>query len=346
MELLRSIIRTRPKNVMPVPPNYEIICDANGMIITATDDVFELLLYDRNILLNQFIGTIMSPFMEYIHRTILFPRYQSATPLQKNIMHVFLLGKTSKRPLIIYNVNRHPISVEISVKPISGGNFSLKLNVVNDNNISMYLQNSTNLSTIPSTFKQSKDKIITITLDFKNQSKYLTDYGPLKVIELHTKFRDDLIEILKRNYYPYIYIYEMTNDSCVLILNASWTFNITRYSASLAVCFLNELYHTTRPYVSVRAGVTYDSLYYGTLDGHLRFFGVPFDLSSKYRNQCDENEICVDDNFTRKLVNEKVFSKEDLNLYSRTFYIDGLQHRNSNFIDITKIDPNKILEGK
>ena len=343
MKFLASCF-TRTHPVIPVAKQV-IICNNNGIIQEVSDDMVTLLQYEKHLLVGEFIGMIMSPFMSYIHNKILLPRYNAANSIQKNLMHIFLAAKTMKRPLIIYNIYREPIYVCISVTVVNN-NFVLSLCTKSDaDDFSVYLQDTIQNNKIPDAFKQSKNKMCVVTLSFRNASRYLTDYGVLKTIELHHKFHEDLLDVLKRDFYPYLYIYEITNESVVVVANADWTFNMKRYCASLVLCFLHNLYYVTTPYVTLQTGVVFDSIYHGVIDRKLRMFGVPMDLSSKYRAQCDENEICCDDNFVQKVVNEGVYTKDDLALYQRTFYIDGMRHHNSNFVNISKLNPDKIVQS-
>ena len=331
----------RRKKPVDINDKCKIICDTNGIIKEVNDNAIDMLLYEKHVLLDQFVGFIMSPFMSYIHKSIMIPKYNSANMLQKNIMHIFLSGKTMKRPLIVYDLYRKPIYVELTVKRNSDSMFVLEFKEVSDLcNISIYLDK---LDAPNNTFTLTQSNIVTISLQFRNSSRYITDHGVLKTIELHQKFHKDVIDIIRRDFYPYISIYEMNNQTVTLMLNLDGNHRMPRYCGSLALCFLHNLYYLTAPYVTLQCGVTFDALYHGNIDDRMRFFGVAFDLAAKFRDQCDENEICCSDDFIRKVSCEGVYTKEELGIYSRTFYIDGLKHQNSNFINIMKLEPDKII---
>jgi hypothetical protein len=329
------------KTPVAINDKCQIVCDTNGIIKEVNNNAIDLLLYEKHILLGQFVGFIMSPFMSHIHKNILLPKYNSANMLQRNIMHIFLSGKTMKRPLIVYDLYRKPIYVDLTVKLNAESMFVLEFKEVSDYaNLSIYTDK---LAMPNESFKLTQGNVVTISIQFRNSSRYITDHGVLKTIELHQKFHADLIDIIRRDFYPYISIYELNNQTVTLILNLDENRRMPRYCASLALCFLHNLYYLTAPYVTLQCGVTFDALYHGNIDNRLRFFGVAFELAAKFRDQCDENEICCSDDFIRKVTCEGVYTKDELGLYSRTFYIDGLKHQNSNFINITKLDPDKII---
>ncbi len=328
-------------NKVLVDDKCKIICDTNGIIKDVNSNTLDILLYEKHILIDKFIGFIMSPFMSHIHEHILLPKYNSANMLQKNIIHIFLSGKTMKRPLIIYDLYRKPIYVELTVKLNAESMFVLEFKEVSDiGNLSIYIDK---IDMPNETFKLTQGNVVTISLQFRNSSRYITDHGVLKTIELHQKFHNDVLHIIRRDFYPYISVYEFNNNTITLLLNLDGNHRMPRYCGSLALCFLHNLYYSTAPYVTLQCGVTYDALYHGNIDNRLRFFGVAFDLAAKFKDQCDENEICCSDDFIRKVSCEGVYTKDELGLYSRTFYIDGLRHQNSNFINIMKLDPDKIV---
>jgi hypothetical protein len=336
----------KKNQVLGYAPKYEIVCDLNGFIKNVTDDVLSILLYDPDALTDKFIGVIMSPFMSYIHATVLLPKYKSASKFERNLMHIYLNAKTTKRPLIIYTLLKQPIYVKISVNVINDPDnntfFKLKFVVVTDfNNSNVSLSSALNpkLFTV---FRKTKNNIIFANIEYKNSSKYITEYNEAKEIELYNRFQDDIINIIKSHFYPYIYIYEMTNHGCVIVSNVCHTYNMPRFCASLIVCFLKNVYMTTIDYSTIKAGISYDKVYIGaTTNDQIMLLGNAYDDARYHCEICNPYEVCVSHEFVYKLKQENIYDNKAM--YSRKNYNDDcVKLSKQNFIDLSQID-NKIL---
>jgi hypothetical protein len=322
-------------------PHYEIMCDTNGIIVDVTNDVVQLLGFEKQVLLSSFIGRIMSPFLSYIHSNVLLPKYHSANNIQKNIIHLFLSGKTVKRPLIIYTITRAPIYVKLYIR-LTNKHFHIQFSIKNDlRNSSVYLQNNINDGFIVNDrFKKTKNSVVQISLDFKTEStKPNTTLGE---IELHNKFHDDIIKILKSYYYPYLYIYEITNEHYMFVLNVEWLFHTTGWCASLAISFLRHVYLETQEYCSFRAGVTYNALYWGFIDNKMRLFGNEYALSHKLRCQLLQYEIAVDCNFWDKLDSENIYSQN--NVYEERRLLHNLDNKEIG-VTILDVSNSGLMKG-
>ena len=102
---------------------------------------------------------------------------------------------------------------------------------------------------------------------------------------LNKRFFDDIVSIITDYFYPYINIHEVIGDCFVLILNAEWSYTCPQFCASLAMDFLNRLYHRTESYVSVRTGVSYGKVIHGFIGTSLRFFGNPMHVAARLEGQ-------------------------------------------------------------
>ena len=186
-------------------------------------------------------------------------------------------------------------------------------------------------------FKQSKNKLVIISMDFINSTENLIKNGTLKFIENTQRFHYEIINLIKSYYYPYIYIHEIVGDSFIIILNADWTFNITRYTASLAISFIIQLYKKIEDYIDIRCGIVYDKIYYGNIDHNLRFFGEAINKSSRLQSICrDKNEIFCDESFLDKLSTEKLFNinNVDIIVKKETHNLKGIGSTICNCIDV------------
>ena len=104
MKYINRIKKTKVHTNNIPPLIYQIKCSTDGYIMDIDDNTLSLLLYEKDNIVNQFIGIIMSPFMNYIHKNILLPKYAQMSDIQKNIAHIFLSALSTRRPLIIYNI--------------------------------------------------------------------------------------------------------------------------------------------------------------------------------------------------------------------------------------------------
>jgi hypothetical protein len=315
---------------------YVIKCDHDGVIIDINEETLILLLYEKQNIINKFIGILMSPFMNYLHKNVLLPKYKEINNIQKNIAHIFLSALSVKRPLIIYNILKEPIYISLSVIFTKYG-FNICFSVNNEiNNENIYTKNiiSTNKS---ENFKLTKNKLVIIAIDFINSTETLVNDGVLNYIDINKRFHRDIINKIKKYYYPYIYIHEIIGDMFIIILNADWTFNITKYTTSLALSFIIQLIKKTNDYVNIRCGIVYDNLYYGYIDHNLRLFGEAINKASRLESTCKgEYEINCDNNFLQKLLEENIYNKNNLTIQYNTTNLKGFGMTSYNSIEIKK----------
>lgn len=345
MKLLSYFTKTPVSNYVP---KYIIVCDLNGYIKSVSVDALSVLAYEQeSMLIDIFIGIIMSPFMSYIHSTVLLPKYKSASKFERNVMHLFLNGKTTKRPLIIYTSTRNPIYVSISVTVITDENsntlFKLKFDVIDDfKNSTVHLSCSLNPKLFQQ-FRQTKNNIIFANIEYRNKSKYITDRSEILEINLNIRFQDDIIAIIKRDFYPYIYVYEMTNHGCVVVSNLCVTYNMPRFCTSLMVCFLKKIYETICDYATIKAGVSYEKAYIGAISNdQIRLFGRAYDEAMRNCELCSPYEACVSDEFIYKLNQEKIYIDEDTIYTKKKYNDDNTKQKKLSFINLEEIN-DKIL---
>ena len=304
----------RKNKVSIAESKYIIQCNHYGYIIDIETATLALLLYEKQNIINKFIGIIMSPFMNYLHINVLLPRYTQMNNIQKNITHIFLSALSKKRPLIIYNILKEPIYILLSVNFTKHG-FDICFSVNNDfNNLNIYTKHITLINKIVG-FKPTMNKLVIIAIDFMNTSDQIITNNVLDYIDIRKRFHDDIVSTIKKYFYPYIYIHRITENGYILILNADWTFNITRYTTSLALSFIIQLIRTTREYVDIRCGVSYDNIYYGYIDNDLILIGKAKKIAKKMVNMYEEKyEIMCDNNFLNKLIDEHIFKKDMLSI--------------------------------
>lgn len=359
--LFSNLLSTHTRLHVTESPNW-ITCTTDGIICSVSDSALAITEYDRNVLVGKFIGILMSPFMSYLHRHILLPRYKDATPFQRNMMHLFLRGKSYRRPLIIYTLRRTPIYVEISVSPTSAEPaaaagevlFMLSFVVKNDfRDSNVYMMSSLETKLFPH-FRETKNDVVIanigISIDTKSDAENVATF---------CRYHDAIVEVIKRNFYPYIYIYEMTNFGCVLVSNLCCSYNMPRYCASLMVCCLNNIWNETLStdvklnsgelnIGELNIGVSYGKCQIGALsNGDVRIFGVTYDEANMCRQWVTAAgtspraaaEIVCTYEYSYKLTMEKIYRNP---LFEKSFTRGQLR---CNRIDLSTID-NSILREK
>ena len=154
-----------------------IIANSHGIIQDISDSLLTLLKYEREVLDSQFIGILMSPFMSYLHTNVYFPKYNKLNRIQKNIVHVLISALSeSRRPLIIYDINKNPIYVHITAKLIAINVFKAIFECISD----VYNDNllSKPVGIVKSdAFAETKTDVVVISIDFKNSTETLLNYG-------------------------------------------------------------------------------------------------------------------------------------------------------------------------
>ncbi len=323
-----------------------IKCNKDGIILDVCDFFLTITGYEIDDLQNKFIGIIMSPFLSYIHSNIIFPKYNKLNYVEKKSVNIFISGLEAKRPMIIYDKNKNPLYVNISVKTLQKQSYYFQVNIELIKQIDNTLIYTNQMRTINNyhyelpiedkseDFKLSKNKIVVISIDFRNSTEFLVKNGTLETIYKYKKFHNEIINLIKKKYYPYIYIHEIIGDCFVIVSNIDWALNIPKLCASLVMSFLMELYTITNKYIKIRIGISYNNLYWGYIDDNLRLFGIPMNLASRLENICIENSIMCDNNFLNKLKEEKMFNTEKLIYNSTKTELKGFGDYNYNIIPL------------
>jgi len=169
---------------------YTLNCDENGIIIDISPKLLEILLYKKKLIIGQFIGVIMSPFMNYLHKNIFLRRYAELSNIQKNIINIMLSGKTKKRPLIIYNAIGEPIYINLSVKyKFNKKIFKASFDIIKDNIENIFYSNTIfNNKLITNDFKKSENRFVIITIFLKSKKNIPISSHILNMIYINKKF--------------------------------------------------------------------------------------------------------------------------------------------------------------
>jgi Adenylate and Guanylate cyclase catalytic domain len=128
--------------------------------------------------------------------------------------------------------------------------------------------------------------------------------GPEYMANLSKRFYNDVIQIIKTKYYPYIYIYEIVGDSFVFMINADWIYSVPFIPAIIGLKFSRDLINKTKTYVDIRTGIAYGKILYGKIGNNLRLFGQTMNMASRLENIAEIQNITVSTDFWNKLILE------------------------------------------
>ena len=294
---------------------FYIGCNSSGMIVEISNELKTILKYTSDELNGKFIGILMSPLISYLYKQYLIPKYINCRYKKKMITNTLLKNK-NKRSLIIYDKNKRPIHVNLYIDVNNFINtldtvFHIIFEFVKEPSRIVYTSELMLLNKTDD-FKLSKNKIVIVSIDFKDSTKLLVSGGTVNIINIYKHFHNDVILLIKSKYYPYIYIHEIIGDCFIIVSNINWSHDVINFCASIMISFIFNLYNLTKKYIEIRIGISYGHLYCGFIDHNFRLFGIPINLASRLENVCISNCLCCDENYLNKLLEEKLDNIEKL----------------------------------
>ncbi len=317
--------------------NMAIMCDTELNIVEVSENFLLLTHYNRDELVDEFIGILMTELLSRLHKIIFINKLKNADAYeQKRILHK-LSGNFHKREVIIYDKfkRQHYMNMIINTKDEY---FIVELNysLYNSSNIHLY---TLDIKLDRHIFIKSNNNIIIMNIDFIDSTLITNNFGVEHMITINKLFYSDIVELILAKYYPYIYIHEIIGDSFILVLNIDWGYTINEICASLALEFLNELYFRTKNYIAFKTSITYGRLHYGYIDHNIRFFGDELNMSSRLHGKCKNGEVLVQHIFFKKL-------KTEINIDKLEYNEESHQLKGLGMVQCVKIKlcENKILE--
>lgn len=311
-----------------------VYCDERGYIIETEERFCQYLGYNRSMVLNQFVGCLMTPHMNLLHKKMFISAYKNGDSLARNRYLHCLSSRTHERPIIVYNVNREPLFVNLHVEELKDlgklrdspqlqdQNYHseyyfrvcMRPRIAQDESAYFYTDSIRDLRATCKNFTPSKTKMVVICIDFMNSTELLVSRGPYNLAHVNKRFYEDIIDIIRHYFYPYISIHEIIGDCFVLVLNASWTYNLPQFCATLAINFVNHLYCRSHSYVNMRVGISYGEIIYGFIGPSLRFFGDSMHVASRLEGKGVLGNALVNQEFYQKLLSECTgFGKDAVN---------------------------------
>ena len=144
-------------------------------------------------------------------------------------------------------------------------------------------------------------------------------------------FNNDILSLL--NIFQYIYIYEIIGDSYILIINFP-NINQISYPATLAINFCIKLINLSKKYIDIRIGISYDAIYYGVINNHIRIFGESICLASRLENKALKNKIFCCQNTYKQIIKE---DKIKYNLKKESIYLKSFKNYDCYILDLDEI---------
>lgn len=319
--------------------NLLMLVNDRGEIVSINKTFEARLLYKRGSLRGNHIGILMTPFSEMLHRLLFLENYKEASALERDVIATRLNAKTyGKRPLIIFDAFRRPVLVNLHIEPINkpallrnvldvlfsdDGDvedeetafrsapyyFVAELTEVEDN-ANFIFSDSVELKErldrmahLNCDFERSPGVII-MNIDLVGSTQILSDHGVPSIIHVCKTFFADIVKILRSEYHPYLCIHEVAGDGFILLLNASWTYNLPMISAMLAVNFAVKLLNATASYVKARIGISMGDVFFGFIGDKLRIFGEAMNESARLQGAAQNGTIMFNDVFRQKLTAE------------------------------------------
>lgn len=323
--------------------NYcEIICDNNGIIKYTNDNFLSQTMYKKEIIINRNISILFNKFIGYYLENIIYDKFILLDKLEQQTNIIKFEIKLKKRLQIIYNILREPIYVKVLLFFFDNNQFTLRFIIINDelSNENIY-SNKLIYNNFLYELSITKTKIVIIAIDFIDSTKILVNNGVLNYFTINKQFHNDIIKLIKKNYYPYIFIHEILGDSFILVTNFDINL-IIPFIGNIIIVFLVELINLTKNYINIRIGITYDYINYVFIDSNLRFFGEAINMASRLENQCINNyevNCCCD--FMNKLINETPKIVNNLDVESVETEIKGFGKKQfykiKNIISINRV---------
>ena len=316
--------------------NMLILSNSQGEIISVNRKFEERLGFKLRSIRGQHIGILMTPVSEMLHRNVFLRHFASSSPLERDTIALRLSAKThGKRPLIVFDCVRRPLLVAIHLVPIDAAEFRLLRETyfsANDcvttadspetgaqhwflaelteqvDNAEFIFSDSVELRerierNLNCDFERNPGVII-INIDLVGSTQMLSDHGVPAIIHCCKSFFNDIATLVKNEFYPYITVHEIVGDGFVLILNASWMYNLPMVSATLAVNFAAKLLAATRSYVNARIGISLGDIQYGFIGNKLRIFGEAMNESARLQDAATTGSIMVNNAMHDKLLCE------------------------------------------
>ena len=274
-----------------------------------------------------------------IHNNSLIP--QPRVPSLDNILNIqkynntgclkkFINSIKDKNKDKINNLNLIELESELSINLNDKFNFN-RLKSYPDDNLDL-------------NFIKSNSSVIIIIIDFINSTEIIIKESIIRLINISKQFNKDILNLLNNNIFSYINIYEIIGDSYILTINFPNT-NQTLYPSLLAIKFCKNIINISNSYINIRIGISYENVYYGIINNHIRIFSRGICLASRLENKALKNIIFCCENFYNQYLEEIKVKEIKYNFIFNNYNseLKGLGICNYYSFDLEKLNLSKIL---
>jgi class 3 adenylate cyclase len=227
--------------------------------------------------------------------------YADSRGVERNRLDNKLSALHHKRSLIIYDIARKAHIVTLSIKQSKDQQLELVFEFVEEP--AGLFRTEIPVKT-DGVFIESKSEVVVICMDFVGSTEMLSEMGVSATIDTNLRFYRDIIGLIRNKYYPFVYLHEVIGDSFIVVINADWAYTSQLFCATLSVKFVQDLVMATRHYITIRTGIAYGKIRYGTIGATFRMFGFPMNMSSRLETVCNPNEMNICNKVNTKLLVE------------------------------------------
>ncbi len=288
-----------------------IFCDSNQIITSCTDEVSELLLYDKNDLIGKNITMIMSDIVASVHIDIFEQLNESNIEQYK---YKIRNNMDNLRKYYVYNSKNEPVQVTVDVQ--LNQDRTSKITLKKDNGILSPQVPKKYLCSVGNKLEFNVDQysdVICIMMDVANSTEYGKHATPLEIALLYFQINKIAEEYINKYFYPYAYVHETCGDCLFIVVNADFIKKYEKLSSSITLRIATKVQTEIDKFLStynqynlyLRCGITIGDVCAGIIDGkNFRIFGDIVNKSNRLQIVCDKGEITFDSEFNKKIIEE------------------------------------------
>ena len=296
--------------------NICIIKLNNNFMITDYIDHSNILGYDKDYLINQYITILMNDVTKNQHLHIFNKiKKMDINEIRKKIK----LTMDNIRILQIKNMYDIYIPCLIDIELNIDYSSIIKIRHAPNNihfncpsKISQYLDGQNKLI-----MNNHKD-IICINIDIANSTQFFTMKDTEQIMMFYYNLNYEIDKIISE-YYPYLHLHETCGDSYLLLINIlkkhKDSINLSiEISKRIMTCMNSFLYDYNQDSLYGRCGIIKGELSTGTIDGKtFRIFGSIVHKVSRLQSNCEKNNICFDESIYHYINNTQQLKCKKIN---------------------------------
>ncbi len=302
------------RNLYSIPPSngsITIFCDSNQIITNCSDEVTELLLYDKSDLIGKNITMIMSDIVASVHLDI-FDKLNETNIEQYK--YKIRNNMDNLRKYYVYNSKNEPVQVTVDVQ--LNPDRTSKITLKKDGGTLSPQVPKKYLCSIGNKLEFNVDQysdVICIMMDVANSTEYCKFVTPREIALIYYQVNKIAEEYINKYFYPYAYVHETCGDCLFIVVNADFIKKYEKLSTTIALRIASRVQIEIDKFLAayshynmfIRCGVTIGDVSAGIIDGkNFRIFGDIVHKSNRLQIVCDKGEITFDSIFSNRINEE------------------------------------------